>query len=80
MITAKKAYEFAKRGINAALTHCYETDGMYIFYFDSGDGSPFITVDKHIMKKGYMPVPPLANLDIIERAKEIDIATIMDNE
>jgi hypothetical protein len=76
MLTVNEAYKIAEKGINDALTHCCETDKQYIFYFDSGDGSPYITVDKRTRQKGYLPVPPLSNLDIIERAKEIDIATI----
>jgi hypothetical protein len=76
MITVNDAYKIAKRGIKDALVFCGDAGDRYVFYFDSGDGSPYITVNKHTMKRDFLPVPPLSNLDIVERAKEIDIATL----
>ena len=49
--------------------------GMWAFCFDSGEppvpGALIVTVSKEDGGIGYLPIPPIENLDIIENGKVI---------
>lgn len=74
MIGVKSAYLIASRGTSGKLTDCYDIGDSFAFYFDEGDGSPYIIVNKTTAKKSRMFVPPISNLRILENGIKLNVS------
>jgi hypothetical protein len=72
VLDVKEAYTIAKAGIKDKLTDCYDTGNAFAFYFDSGDGSPYIVVNKKTKEKTFLTVPPVSNIRKLEQGKKIN--------
>lgn len=76
-MTAKQAYKIAAQGKEGALTNCYDIGYAFAFYFDEGDGSPFVIIDKSSGEKSYMHIPPISNIEILENGEPVPIGEIV---
>jgi len=76
-MTAAEAYKIAMKGKKGQLTHCYDIGNAYAFYFDEGDGSPFIVIAKSDGKESLLQIPPISNIKILESGKEIPIKQLI---
>ena len=82
MITREKAYRIAKRkNKNFKIIGCIELVDKYVFSFgvdgdDIPPGVPMISVSKKNGKIDYIMIPPIENLDILEKGKEFDLTII----
>lgn len=76
MISIEKAIRIAKKEISEypvdAVVDLHDKWGVF---FDSGDvpapDIPVITVDKQSGKTGFLTIPPIENLDVLESAKVV---------
>lgn len=76
MIGVKSAYLIASRGVSGKLTDCYDIGNYFAFYFDEGDGSPYIVVNKKTAKKSRMFIPPISNMKILESGTKLNVSEI----
>lgn len=77
MISVKQAYLIASRGYSKKLTDCYDIGSAFVFYFDEGDGSPYIVVNKSNGKKSRMFIPPISNMSILENGVKLKVSEIL---
>jgi hypothetical protein len=86
MIEVKQAFfaalEDAKRKYTKVeLFACFDIGDKYAFTFKSGGktlyGAPVFTVEKNTGELGYLSIPPLENLKMLEKGTKIDISTIV---
>lgn len=76
MISLKTGKEIAEKEFSEfPIGRIIDIGEMWAFCFDSGEppvpGAPIVTVGKEDGEIGYLPVPPIENLDIIENGKVI---------
>ena len=76
-MTAAQALKIAIKGTKGQLTHCYDIGDAYAFYFDEGDGSPFIVIAKNDGEKSFLHIPPISNIKLLESGKKIPIEKII---
>lgn len=78
MITVKKACELAKAEAEGLrVCSCVDIGDKYVFSFsaENGDlipGTPVISVSKENGSLGYINIPPLENLKLLQAGKEIE--------
>lgn len=72
-MTVEKAYKIAARGRVGRLTHCYDIGNAFAFYFDEGDGTPFVVVSKKDGEVELMHIPPVSNIKKLENGTKIPI-------
>ena len=77
MISLKRAKEIAVKEFSEyPIGEIIDIGSRWAFCFDSGDppvpGIPVVTVSKEDGKTGYLPVPPLENLDILSNGTVIE--------
>ena len=70
MISLKKGKEIAVKEFSEfPICEIIDIGNLWAFCFDSGDppvpGVPVVTVSKENGKTGYLSIPPLENLDIL---------------
>lgn len=77
MISLEKAKEICKNEYSEfPIAEIVDVGGMWAFCFDSGEppvpGIPIVTVCKEDGKIGYMTIPPLENIEILENGKVVE--------
>lgn len=77
MISVKQAYLIASRDYSRKLTDCYDIGSSFVFYFDEGDGSPYIVVNKSDGRKSRMFMPPISNMRILENGVKLKVSEIL---
>ena len=80
MITPKEAYNKAKKeALDFPLLWCLDIDDRYAFFFSPEPippGLPIVTVNKTSGNIGFLTIPPLENIDLLNKGKEIKIDMI----
>lgn len=76
-MTVEQAYKIALQGRHGKLTHCYDIGDAFAFYFDEGDGTPFVAVGKKDGKIKLLHMPPISNLKKIEDGTAIPIEQVI---
>lgn len=77
MISLKRAKELAVEEFSEyPIGEIIDIGSRWAFCFDSGEppvpGIPVVTVSKEDGKTGYLPIPPLENLDILNGGTAIE--------
>ena len=79
-MTAQEAYKKAKEeALDFPLLWCLDIGDGYAFFFSPEPippGLPIVTVDKISGNIGFLTIPPLENLDLLDKGKEIPIDTL----
>lgn len=77
MIDIVKAKGLAQKEVpDYPIDKAVDIKDRFVFFYDTGEppipGAPIVTVNKQNGEIGYMTIPPLENLDIIESGTVIE--------
>lgn len=76
-MTVEEAYKIAVRGRHGKLTYCYDVGDSFAFYFEEGEGTPFVTVGKKDGEIKLLHIPPISNLKKIEDGAAIPVEQVV---
>lgn len=77
MIDIVKAKELAQKEVpDYQINKAVDIGDRFVFFYDTGEppipGAPIVTISKQKGEVGYITIPPIENIDIIEAGKVIE--------
>lgn len=82
----KAAFEIAKQGMEGrVLARCLDAGDRWIFCFEQENADDLtpgdfpVTVDKATGKPGYLPIPPIENLQVLKAGKAVPVKALKIN-
>ena len=82
MITIKEAKNKAKAEMpELEIISCIDIGNRYAFSFgvdkdNIPPGTPIVCIDKEKGEISFLTIPPIRNIELLEKGKEIDLTTI----